>query len=508
MYQILVVDDHRIEVETITWLIEKYRLPLVVTQASNGHEALRHLEDYPTDILITDIKMPFLDGIELARQAKKLRSSVRIVIYSAYGEFEFARQAIEIGVLHYIMKPLVPANFLEVMNQVIEACNQDARTFEQYKNLQVESLFHALLHGYEWNKEMHDHLAFSNTSLNNSCLHMILVDTYDPLFDTCGKVFEAELSTIIREQYVTISLNERQSVIILCYPPHTDVKSNMIAYAEHILHFIEQEYGKQCFIVIGNEVHKPEQLHLEFNRMEEHLNYRFYMDGSVIWDMGHNIMETVEGIAMDVETELNSIYRQIEQFDYNTVRNSIAVLVRNIRQSGTFSPLFSKLIFTGLLRKIHEHANQEQRPLIVETLRQIDKVMHIDRLQGLLLTIVDQLAELKETSSEEQNRKVIHQVADYIAEHYGEDIGLDQIAARYNFSPSHMAYLFKKSMGRSVGKYLTEIRMERARELLRTTFLKSAEVGRRVGYPNPSYFTMMFKNRYGTTPAQYREKVR
>lgn len=517
MYRILVVDDQHVEVETVSWLIMKHKLPLKVSQAFNGKEALEHLNAQPFDILFTDIKMPFMDGIELARCAKKLQPSIRIIMYSAYGEFQYAQQAIEIGVQHYIMKPLAPSNFIEVIEKVIEACDSDLAAkmkinklqegYEKVIRYERESLFHALLHGYEWSLSVQNTMINSDLQLDRYWFQMIFVDTRERLFDTGGSRFEKELANWMDESFVLLHLNERQSVVIVLYPKESDIMAKIAAYAKRIKQFIDHEYVKSSFIVIGRPVHAPALLCQEFDRMEEQLDYRFYVNGSTIWDMNDN-REGNDASAMDVESELAGIYRQIEASDYYSVRKSIDVLVNRLRQSGKFSPLYAKLLFSELVRKLFRHAGGERRLSMAEMLDQVAKLRHIDQLQQLSETIIDILNLQKDSQSDEQNRKVVQEIVEYIADHYGEDIGLEQIASHFNFSPSHMAYLFKGSMGKSMGKYITELRLESAAELLVTTFMKVAEIGRQVGYPHPSYFAMLFKNRYGMTPAQYREKVR
>jgi two-component system response regulator YesN len=106
------VDDDKIERDGVKFLLSEYRLPFSVAEAPNGKAALSHLQSQPTDVLFTDIKMPFLDGLELAHKAMELNPNIKIVIFSAYGEFEYARKAIELKAIHYILKPIDISEFL------------------------------------------------------------------------------------------------------------------------------------------------------------------------------------------------------------------------------------------------------------------------------------------------------------------------------------------------------------------------------------------------------------
>lgn len=133
MYQILVVDDSVLDVDCITFLIKKYELPLEVTTAVNGQDALelfRKPENH-YDILFTDIRMPFLDGLGLSKEVRKLSPNTRIIIFSGFNDFEYAKTAITIGVEDYLMKPVIPDEFVSVMTRVIngvEETNRQIRT--------------------------------------------------------------------------------------------------------------------------------------------------------------------------------------------------------------------------------------------------------------------------------------------------------------------------------------------------------------------------------------------
>ena len=119
MYKILVVDDESIEREGISFLIEKYKFPLEVAQATNGKTALEYMRTHPIDILLTDVKMPQMDGLELARHTFEKYPDVRILVFSAYGEFEFAKKAMAAQAVSYLLKPIEVDEFQRVMTQII-----------------------------------------------------------------------------------------------------------------------------------------------------------------------------------------------------------------------------------------------------------------------------------------------------------------------------------------------------------------------------------------------------
>ncbi|MEK0316158.1 response regulator transcription factor [Cohnella sp. 56] len=146
MHKILVVDDQKIERTGIQFLIREYRLDLEVVEAENGEAALDYIRHHDLDILFTDIRMPFMDGLSLAEQTRRLKPDVKIVIFSAYGEFEYAKKAMELHVHHYVLKPVQDQEFLNAMRSVLELCEKEkqaqARTLRlmaDYRNALMRS---------------------------------------------------------------------------------------------------------------------------------------------------------------------------------------------------------------------------------------------------------------------------------------------------------------------------------------------------------------------------------
>ena len=136
--KILLVDDERTEREGIRFLIEKFQFELEVAEAANGKLAMEYLQKYQdVDILLTDVKMPYMDGLQLAKYAKENRPDVIIIIFSAYSEFDYAKKACEVSAVNYLLKPIEVEEFKQVMEHVIALCRQKKQWKEQKENLLV-----------------------------------------------------------------------------------------------------------------------------------------------------------------------------------------------------------------------------------------------------------------------------------------------------------------------------------------------------------------------------------
>ena len=131
MLKILLVDDERTERQGIRYLIRKFEFPLEVSEAGNGKIALEYLQKHPVDILLTDVKMPFMDGVELSQKARACNQKLKIIFFSAYDDFDFVKQALEVKAVNYLLKPIEVDEFAKVIRQVIEDCRQEQQASEE-----------------------------------------------------------------------------------------------------------------------------------------------------------------------------------------------------------------------------------------------------------------------------------------------------------------------------------------------------------------------------------------
>ncbi|NQX67391.1 response regulator [Paenibacillus alba] len=125
MYRMLIAEDDKIEREGIQFLLNKYAFPFEIQEAKHGRAALEMLQEYEADVLLTDIKMPFMDGIQLAREARALKPQLKILILSGHGEFDYAKTAISLQVSHYLLKPIEPEEFRSVIQAVIQQLDEE-----------------------------------------------------------------------------------------------------------------------------------------------------------------------------------------------------------------------------------------------------------------------------------------------------------------------------------------------------------------------------------------------
>ena len=219
MLRILLVDDEKTEREGIRFLIDKFALPLKVAEASNGKKALEYIREHPVDILLTDVKMPYMDGLELAKRVNDFNSNVVIIIFSAYGEFDYARRACEASAVNYLLKPIEVDEFKTVMERVIDICRKRKRQQDQreyLRNSDKKLWLHRLINSKDSMEEIVDILKGQHgINLENKYIRFVSVETRDNYFEKNEEDFERILRGNLEQNYETINLYPNLSYIMI-----------------------------------------------------------------------------------------------------------------------------------------------------------------------------------------------------------------------------------------------------------------------------------------------------
>ena len=217
--KILLVDDEKTEREGIRFLIEKFQFELEVAEAPNGKLAMEYMQKHQdVDILFTDVKMPYMDGLELAEYAKENRPDVVIIIFSAYSEFDYAKKACEVSAVNYLLKPIEVDEFKQVMEHVIALCRQKKQWKEQKENLLVADkklLLYRLFNTKDSVTEMVEKLKEYQINLENKYICFVSIETRDNYFELHEEVFEKILKRNMVLPYEQIDFYPNQIYVML-----------------------------------------------------------------------------------------------------------------------------------------------------------------------------------------------------------------------------------------------------------------------------------------------------
>lgn len=469
-YRILIVDDKELDRNGVCYLIEQNALPLSPATAASAQEALNILQREKFDIMLTDIKMPEMSGLELIKQAKTIQPAMKCVVFSSYDNFQYAQSAIDVGVTKYLLKPVKIDQFVKCLNGLLDEIR------EQSTDREVHRIY-----------DLISSVAVSPTPEN---LHgyVLLLDFIHPFFNKPD--FEDFLPAL-PQHILQIPINEYQCLFVAHHEQDAEI------YIDELKQYLKR-CDNLCLITYGGRFETAEQLQTLFREMEQCSAAKFYITEN----------ETVylnNKPANPVMPNVRAIWKTCDKIAKHALRREFDMA------DDLLDKLFSELqLNRGIPITIIKSAcaeiargclleSEEDQDAFVQALLKIDQNTNIEGLKDTVSEIVHlATSDNSETLAIQHALEIIHQK-------YMDDIGLENLAAEVYLSSCYFSYLFKKTTGVSFLKYLTAYRVEKAKDLLRTTQLRIGEICERVGYSNRSYFCQIFRNHCGMSPMQYRE---
>ena len=541
MLKIFLAEDEVIVRETIKRMIPWENLGFeLVGEAADGEMALPLLIRQQPDLLITDIKMPFMDGLTLARLAKKEVPGLKIVILSGYDDFNYAKQAINIGVEDYLLKPITKNALIERLTE-IRSRYEDEKTQREYYEK-----FHREMQAYEKNSSRDFFEALVSGSLDMMEVYKraeklgldIVAESYNVLIFTmnCNEDFsgqregysswEAE-SLEMLEKFFTghpFAMLFRSNVFsygVLIKGEKNSIRENTRICVEEIRKiFDRKEDNKEWFVAVGESVERLSQIQKSYHSASRAFSQRYLYDGKVLY--------YDEMLAMEKKDVTNDDSEYLQKVDVNALNptilqkflsNGLLEETENFVQDYFYAigqePMesvvfrsyvilnvrFSVLSFLkelGCDTKTLEPEDTEK--ILAESGRNMEStIVYAEKL-------VSQAIQLRDRNSGNKNRSILKTAVDFIDQHYmEEDMSLNKAANAANVSANHFSALFSQNMGQTFIEYLTSLRMDKAKEYLRCTGMRSSEIAGEVGYKDAHYFSYLFKKTQGMTPSDYRK---
>ena len=496
---ILLVDDDFNEREGVRFLIEREALPLQILEAANGKRALDIIREEKVDILFTDVKMPYMDGLELSTVIHKEFPEIKIIIFSAYGEFEYAKRAMEAKAVNYLLKPIDIQEFGKVMIQTIDRCREERLWAEQKRQrIQADKTLRwiNLLTGKQSvTEETMDMLKEQGYPVEDkiTLLHM---ETQEDFFSVAEPEVTDCLTDCVRGRYVYVNLYPNSSFVILFGERS---KQELQEICDRLMECAEET---EIAFFADDVTFELSSLSQRVRRVEEIRRQMFVWNTGVLYLS--DLSELMNSGFVDVEMIWSQASRAILSRNKTVILHHVNDLLDSMASHNLLSSAYIHHIFCDLLGKIYAEYGYSNSQGMSIAIRQLGGCRS---KQVLLLLIGNVLDEVSRRSASKQDvSAVVYKVKQTIHKRYNEDISLDMLADEVGFAPAYLSYIFKKETGENIIKYLTDYRMEQAKLLLDEGVLKIVQIAKQCGYENQSYFNRLFKNAYGITPKQYREK--
>lgn len=519
---------------SIDWEKEGY---IFCGEASDGELAYPMIIKEKPDILITDIRMPFMDGLELCKLVKKELPNIKILILSGYDEFDYAKEAIRLGVTEYLLKPISSGKLLEALNGVSESIRrekEDKDLVRKYMEEMRENTEHEKQKFFEQmiagNLSMADALETGKKyEMNLSAgMYNLLLFRF-----TLGEENRKSGELLGEAEYAIEKLTERLEYVFefqrgvegwafLLMADNEEQMSERVKELSKDLEEIMKNYSTITYFGgIGQPVARLRELEESFREAERALAARFTMELNRIISvedirMAQNV-DTLDDIEITSFGEIEKTRTMLEKFLNNGAEDEIDefvdVYINELPEENLKSVLMRQyiimdayIVMMSFCEKI-EGIEGEMQAQSEELKNSMKTSQTLEEIKNYIRMLLKKIIGVRDTISGRRYSDIIEIAKDQIRKTYmSDEISLNTIAAEVGMSPSYFSSIFSKEMGKTFVEYLTEIRMDRAKELLMCSSMKTSEIGYEVGYKDPHYFSYIFKKTQNCTPKEFRAR--
>ena len=520
MIKVMFVDDE-LSIRTglshiIKW--EEYGVE-VIGQASNGEEGFQLFIKAKPDIIITDIKMPIMDGLELIRRIREVNSSVKIVIISGFDDFKYVKEALKYGVENYIIKPINT----EELSFTITTCVKKIES-EVYINIELrkdesvirDNLLYRIVSNTIEKQELIEKDKLLNIDTNSNFYQVAIVkiigDNNIKNQDINLKRFGAinicqEL--LIKEINCSIFVDLDGNIVIIFYDDELKSKQNKLEellknYSVNVLNLI----NLNIFISLGKIEGEFTDIYRSYNSAKSILDYAFLSPKNTVKVYAKLKNEKNESKYF-TENQLNELQQLIKTGKYEKVSkyfDSVICKVTNITTELIYSTVEQILIIVINLIKNEKLKISEVIEGYENLYENLFKDAPIDKMLEKIKYISIETTK-KLSAARNKPETLIQSIIQYINMDYNKDISLKTLSFKFDISTAYLGQLIKKESGIMFTDYLNNIRITEAKELMIKTSLKSNEIAIRVGYTNSNYFYRVFKKYTGEYPSDFKDNI-
>lgn len=485
--KVLVVDDEFLIRQGIMHFLDWGKTGFtMIGEASNGKEALECIRKETPHIVLCDIVMPVMDGIELAQHIKAEYPSIKIIVLSSYSDFDNVKKMFINGATDYILKPtLNQDNLLQALEKA--RMEIDDIQLEETSTHQLSFVLNRFLNGYEM-EEIQD-----QEWLNNKSFRLLGIHIYE---ETNLKQKEEEMKQLwqqlfARNQYCFLASKEDT---ILCLFDNT--------IYEHVLNIMKSQ-NETCIVVsdVFDSIYLLKEVYdLQINK---YLVQRFYLKGLFI-DQDFKMIENGT-ITFDMKQFNDYLYTMQLQYSltYLTTQ-TLEHLHKQVYEKDLKAFLSNALYSFITILEQHNLKSMHIQDFKLSTLSMLEKSNDVQTFQEEFTKVIENLKIVVDKYQEASNIDMMERITTYIQEHYKESISLYDVATAFNFSYSYLSTYFNERSLLSFNEYLNKIRVHKAADLLKQNYTNISEVGYEVGFSDHSYFCKVFKKIMGVTPSAYR----
>ncbi len=528
MYKIMLADDEGIVIDSLKFIIEKnFGDDCQIEYAKTGRKVIELAETYRPDIAIMDIQMPGINGIDAMKEIQKMNKSIIFIVMSAYDKFDYAKEAINLGVLEYLNKPVDQGKIVEVLKKAMQTIDQEKERRSQdliikekletvvplvennmiytaifqddcedeidnFKNLLSITEEYGFVIVLEWGESLAD-----NHMTNAVGTGIKMQSYYKEIREVVKGFFQCVIGSIMSNRVIIYVPNERN---VQEYSERTEI----IEKTRNLIRKLNQYIDVRIRAGIGSvyPIHESQNSYAEAQRAIR---------------KSTGTVAHVKDLPIVVTYEQNyPIQDEKKIFEMTEKGNENEALVAANRFFGWMVENYAEHINDIKLKVLEfvlwaEHLAYQEGGMTYHFLSRQDYlptllgIKTLEELQQWFDGKISAACKDVVNNKEKQSASSIERAKSYIEERYNKDISLDDVSREVDISPYYFSKLFKEETGENFIEYLTSLRINKAKELIQNSSLSMKEICAEVGYADPNYFSRIFKKNVGATPTEYKE---
>jgi len=534
MYQLLIVEDEKWEREGLRDFLDWASLGIKVAGfACNGVEGKKMAEEVRPDIIITDIKMPLMDGIQMARDVRAFLPDVYIIVLTGYDEFEYAKQTFDFHAFAYLLKPIRRKDIEQTIRSVLIQLEDKENKEKELIALKSQWI------NYATNNRDYLLIDFLKQKTGLKYIYelplMKLLNTYNNKLvvilslslnqgererslgtDTVRNVTKM-INTMLGTGGVAVPCGELRDDAVICIDAPSD-KRELETIILNIIGEIKNKFGIYCIAAVGETADELEFMPRSYAQARETLSFRFIADygellfySSILdsdrkdWDLTGKLIEKADSLSVN-------IVHYIQTGDINRSIELVDDFLAMLRENPSYAKILLNRFIFDIINGFNSILTNNMEDGVYVALwdpekQRVDYTMlySLPQTRKFITGFLSRIAVNMKKHCRDDN--IARTVLKIIEERYPEELNLKHISKEINLYPYYIGSIFKEYTGKRFNEYLNCYRIDKAKEILQNKNMKVSDLAEAVGIPNSSYFCCLFKKKFGISPGEYGELI-
>ncbi|RXJ02076.1 DNA-binding response regulator [Anaerobacillus alkaliphilus] len=520
MNRVLLVDDEVFVRKGLSSLInwEQYGFE-ISWEADNGEDAFKIILEEKPDLVITDVRMPVVDGLTLIKKVREIENETKFIIISGYNDFSYAQQAVRYNVLDFVLKPVDQDELEETLYKLSQRLKLEEIESEKQQKVIAEQIITQILEGtFEENEEA-EWTRYLN--LEKEAYYYLLVE----LNNLTHVDDEATIKTLVTEvPEIILKLTDQKNQMLVQQQPDYAVgillpesylktyKGDIAVFSSEFKKILKQKSNKEMTVCIGAKAKNISELKKSYETANQIRHYKYILENAKEQSINYETVKDIEVKYNELDAKIYiSLMEQVEENNIEAIKKTVDQIFLEF-QTKIFTPKSVKTSIDrcvhGIIQTVNDmDGDKDSFSTLKAMLDWEDDNLTLHELKQRLYSFIIEGSTIIQSLRKENMKGDIHKIKSYIENNYHQNISLKSIANKFYMNPVYMGQLFKKTFGVYFKEFLLKIRIDEAKKLLRQTDMRVYEVADKVGFGSTDYFVTQFEKINKLTPTEYRNQL-